>query len=107
MTVQTTIGPAEVATLRETFRGQVLLPQDEGYDTHRKVWNAMVDKRPGVILRCADTSDVVQAVRFARERDLLVSVRGGGHNVAGLAVCDDGVMIDLSAMRGVDVDPSA
>ena len=83
-----------------------MAPGDGDYDQTRKVWNAMIDRRPAAILRCADTSDVVEAVRFARERELLTTVRGGGHNIAGLAVCDDGVMIDLSGMRGVDVDPS-
>ena len=93
--------------LRDTFRGQILSPRDAGYDEARTVWNAMIDRRPAVILRCADSADVVTAVRFARERDLLLSVRGGGHNAAGMAVCDDGVMIDLSGMRDVAVDPGA
>ena len=67
----------------------------------------MIDRRPGVIARCTDTADVSRAVRFARERDLLVAVRGGGHNVAGTAVCDGGIVIDLSAMKGMWVDPQA
>jgi len=106
MTIQQAIGTSDLETLRDGFDGQVLGPADEGYDQARKVWNAMIDRRPAAILRCANTADVVKTVRFARERDVLTSVRGGGHNVAGLAVCDDGVMIDLSRMRAVDVDPA-
>jgi FAD/FMN-containing dehydrogenase len=90
-----------------TLQGQLLRPDDNGYDAARRVWNGMVDKRPALIARCAGESDVVSAVRFAREHDLLVSVRGGGHSVAGLAVCDGGLMIDLSLMKGIDIDPSA
>jgi hypothetical protein len=89
------------------LRGSVLRPADPGYDAARKVWNGMVDKRPGLIVRCAGTADTIHAVRFAREYDLLVSVRGGGHNVAGNAVCDGGLMIDLSPMKGIRVDPAA
>ena len=89
-----------------SVRGQVVLPHDETYDTSRMVWNAMIDRRPGAIVRCAGSADVVAAVRFARERDVLVSVRGGGHNVAGRAVADGALMIDLSPMRAVHVDPA-
>ena len=105
MTIPGTLDANDLSTLKETFEGRVLDPADEGYDQARRVWNAMIDRRPSAVLRCASTADVVRAVRFARERDLLTSVRGGGHNVAGLAVCDGGVMIDLSGMRGVEVDP--
>ncbi len=87
------------------LRGVVLRPSDDGYETARKVWNGMVDKRPALIARCAGTADVVDSVRFAREHDLLVSVRGGGHNYAGKSVCDGGLMIDLSPMKGIHVDP--
>src|SRR5262244_1329033 len=76
-------------------------------DGLRRIWNAMIDKRPALIARCMGTADVIQAVRFAAEHGSLVSVRGGGHNVAGTAVCDDGLMIDLSQMKGVHVDPAA
>jgi FAD/FMN-containing dehydrogenase len=88
------------------FRGQVLAPGDPGYDGARIVWNAMIDRRPALIARCAGTADVMRAVALAREQELLVSVRGGGHNIAGSAVCDDGLMIDLSGMRSVRVDPA-
>jgi FAD/FMN-containing dehydrogenase len=74
--------------------------------TPRKVWNGMVDKHPALIARCAGTADVVDCVRFAREHDLLASVRGGGHNYAGKSVCDGGLMIDLSPMKGIYVDPA-
>src|SRR5215213_9976284 len=94
-----------IADLRSAFRGQVLRPGDEGYDIARRVWNAMIDKRPAVIARCTDTADVVAAVRFARAQGLLVSVRSGGHNVAGNAVCDGGLVVDLSATKGIRVDP--
>jgi FAD/FMN-containing dehydrogenase len=87
------------------FRGNVIAPDDNRYDEARAVWNATVDRRPRLIARCSGTADVAAAVRFARDRDLEVAVRGGGHNVAGTAVCDDGIVIDLSAMRAVSVDP--
>src|SRR5204863_9072891 len=77
-----------------------------GYDDARAVWNGAVDRRPKLIARCAGAADVAAAVRFARDRDLQIAVRGGGHNVAGTAVCDDGIVIDLSAMRAVSVDPA-
>jgi FAD/FMN-containing dehydrogenase len=93
-----------VQQLREVFRGEILLPEDEGYDAARRVWNAMVDKRPELIARCRGVADVKSTVDFARENDLLLAVRGGSHNVAGKAVCDGGVVVDLSAMRGVRVD---
>ena len=87
------------------FRGNVIAPDDDGYDDARAVWNATVDRRPRLIARCSGTADVAAAVRFARDCDLEIAVRGGGHNVAGTAVCDDGIVIDLSAMRAVSVDP--
>ncbi len=93
-----------VNRLRAEFRGEVLEPGHETYDHARKVWNGMVDKRPALIARCAETSDVVAAVTFAREHGVLASVRGGGHNYAGKAVCDGGLMIDLSLMKGIHVD---
>lgn len=89
----------------DNFRGQVLARGDDGYDAARSIWNMMIDRRPGLILRCAGTADVISAVRFAAEHDLLVSVRGGGHNIAGSALCDGGVVIDLSPMRAVRVWP--
>lgn len=90
---------------RMGFRGPVLTPADAGYDETRKIWNAMIDRRPALIARCTGTADVLAAVRLARQHGLLSSVRGGGHNIAGLAVCEGGLMIDLSLMRGVWVDP--
>jgi FAD/FMN-containing dehydrogenase len=91
--------------LRGRFRGALLRPGEEGYDEARRVWNGAVDRRPALIARCAGADDVALAVRFARERDLPASVRGGGHAVAGHAVVDGGVMIDLSLMKAVRVDP--
>jgi FAD/FMN-containing dehydrogenase len=88
------------------FRGPVIARGDEGYDQARALWNGAIDRRPAVIARCLGASDVVAAVRYARERGLRVSIRGGGHNVAGLALVDDGLVVDLSAMRGVRTDPS-
>jgi len=86
------------------LRGQLLRPGETGYDTARTIWNAMVDKRPAMIARCAGVADVIRSVNFARNHGLLLSVRGGGHNVAGNAVCDGGLMIDLSLMRAIRVD---
>jgi hypothetical protein len=91
--------------LRAGLRGRLLGPDEDGYDRARSVWNGMIDHRPALIARCTGVTDVVAAVTFAREHDLLLSVRCGGHNIAGKAVCDGGLMIDLSPMRGVYVDP--
>ena len=93
------------ARLRQGFDGQVLLPDDDGYHQARRVWNALVDRRPAVIARCASPSDVAAAVRFGAERDFEIGVRCGGHSVLGLSVPDDGLMIDLSLLRAVRVDP--
>jgi FAD/FMN-containing dehydrogenase len=89
---------------KTAFRGTLLAPDDAAYDETRQVWNAMIDRRPALIARCSGTVDVVRAVQFAREHRIVSSVRGGGHNIAGLAVCDGGLMIDLSLLRGVWVD---
>ena len=91
--------------LRGGLRGTLLLQGEDGYDAARKVYNAMIDHRPAAIVRCSGADDVICAVNFARNNDLLVSVRGGGHNVSGNAVCDGGLMIDLSPMKSVRVDP--
>ncbi|WP_243287008.1 FAD-binding oxidoreductase [Geothrix terrae] len=99
--------PEGFQAFRGAFSGALLVPGDEGYEDTRRIWNGMIDRRPGLIARCAGTADVAQAVRLARRHGLLVSVRGGGHNIAGLAVCEGGLMIDLSTMRGVWVDPGA
>ncbi|MEZ4861004.1 MAG: FAD-binding oxidoreductase [Caldilineaceae bacterium] len=99
---------AQVAinNLKASLQGELLCPADPGYDAARTVWNAMIDRRPALIARCTTANDVVQAVNFARTQEMIVSVRGGGHNVAGKAVCDDGLMIDLSPMKGIQVDPA-
>ena len=97
---------AAVAELHAGVRGELLRPGDAGFDTARTVWNGMIDKTPALILRCAGVSDVIAAVTFARRHSLLVAVRGGGHNVSGNAVCDGGLVIDLSRMKGVRVDPA-
>ncbi|MBE9552630.1 MAG: FAD-binding oxidoreductase [Proteobacteria bacterium] len=95
----------DLEALSGGLRGEVCVAGDDGYDEARTIWNAMVDKRPGMIVRCAGAADVALAVKFASERNLLVAVRSGGHNIAGNAVCDDGLMIDLSRMTSVRVDP--
>ncbi len=100
------IDPALVAAFGSQLRGDLLQPGDAGYDEARKLYNGMIDKRPAFIARCADAADVIAAVNFGRDHGLLVAVRGGGHNGAGLGSCDDGLVIDLSAMRSVQVDPA-
>src|SRR6266571_5943118 len=106
-----TIGPrfAEevVKKFRASLRGELLIPGDPDFDTARKVVNGAIDKTPALIVRCAGVADVMSSVKFARANELTVAVRGGGHNVAGNAVCDDGIVIDLSQLRGVHVDPRA
>jgi FAD/FMN-containing dehydrogenase len=101
------VSPEILQAFKAGFRGAVLAPDAPEYEETRKIWNAMIDRRPGLIVRCTGTTDVVAAVRFARQHQFLLSVRGGGHNIAGLAVCDGGLMIDLSLMKGVWVDPQA
>src|SRR5918998_5926076 len=97
----------EAMKLPEGFTGEVLRPADPGYDEARVVWNGMIDRRPALIVRPMTTSDVSTAIRFARERELVVAVRCGGHSIPGLSTCDDGVLIDLSRMRGAQVDAQA
>ncbi|WP_372624409.1 FAD-binding oxidoreductase [Falsiroseomonas sp.] len=102
------IDATEISALRARLRGQVLLPGDPGYDEARQVWNGMIDRRPALILRCAGAADVVQGVRFASAHGgLLTAIRGGGHNIAGSAVCEGGLMLDLSPMKAVRIDPAA
>jgi FAD/FMN-containing dehydrogenase len=96
---------ADLQAFAAGFRGDLLRPAAPGYDDARKVWNGMIDRRPALIARCAGPADVVAAVNFARDHDLLVSVKGGGHNITGNAVCAQGLMIDLSRMKGIRVDP--
>jgi FAD/FMN-containing dehydrogenase len=100
------VSDAEVKSLAGVFSGELIAPGNPRYETARRVWNGMVDRRPALIARCAHEGDVIAALRFARERGLPVAVRGGGHNVAGNAVCDGGVVIDLSAQKGIHVDPA-
>lgn len=96
---------AALQTLRDNFRGTIVSPQDPGYDDARSLYNAMMDKRPAAIARCADVADVIAAVNFGRDSGLLIAVRGGGHNGAGLGSCDDGLVIDLGSMKGIRVNP--
>ncbi len=98
---------AAVATLKANLRGRLLQPGDPDYGEARKVYNAMIDKKPRLIARCADVADVIHCVNFAREHHLLVAIRGGGHNGAGLGTCDDGLVIDLSPIKYIRVDPTA
>jgi FAD/FMN-containing dehydrogenase len=106
-TTEDMLEPAKVRRLEASLRGSVLQPGTVAYETARRVHNAMIDRRPSLIVRCAGASDVVNAVNFARESELLVAVRSGGHNVAGTAVCDGGIVIDLSQLKGIRVDPAA
>jgi FAD/FMN-containing dehydrogenase len=101
------ISSEAVAALRSALRGTVVLPGEDGYDTARTIWNAMIDRRPGLVVRCLGASDVINAVKLARDEKLLVAVRSGGHNIAGNAVCDGGLLIDLSLMKSVHVDPAS
>jgi FAD/FMN-containing dehydrogenase len=98
--------PELISKMKANLRGRVILPGDQDYNEARKVYNGMIDKHPKLIVRCDNVADVRLAVEFARENDLLVAVRGGCHNGAGLATCDDGMVIDLSQMKGVRFDPS-
>ena len=102
----TALDDAALGDLARHFRGELIRPRDPRYDAARAIWNGAIDRHPGLVARCTGTADVRAAVRFARERDLLVAVRGGGHNVAGTAVCDGGLVIDLSPMKGLWVDPA-
>src|SRR4029453_2101459 len=100
------IGEATLAELESTLRGRLVRPGDPDYDQARAVWNAAHDRRPALIIRCAGAADVVRAVEFARSEGLQVAVRGGAHSVAGFSTSDGGVVIDLSPMKGVGVDPA-
>jgi len=99
-----TISDSVIETLKTQIRGKVLLPDDPDYEEARKIWNAMIDRRPAVIVQCAAADDVLPAISYARENGLELSIRGGGHNIAGSALCDNGVLIDLSNMKTVSVD---
>ncbi|HWX97465.1 MAG TPA: FAD-binding oxidoreductase [Solirubrobacteraceae bacterium] len=107
-TIAPVLGEATVQELREAIRGHVLRPEDDGYTEASRIWNGAFDgRRPAMIIRCSGAADVIAAVGFARSNDLAIAVRGGGHSIAGFSSCDDGVVIDLSAMASVRVDPQA
>jgi UDP-N-acetylenolpyruvoylglucosamine reductase len=99
------VSEPNIQSLQSRLRGQLIRPADPAYESARRVYNGMIDKRPAMIVRCADVADVINAVNFARENRLTVAIRGGSHNVAGFAVCDGGLVIDLSSMKGIRVDP--
>lgn len=102
-----TISDTVIDTLKKQLRGNILLPDDPDYEEARRIWNAMIDRRPAGIVQCAGVADVMLSVRVARDNDLLVSVRGGGHNIAGTAIRDDSLMIDLSGMKSVHINPDS
>ena len=102
----TTLDPSVANDLKKRIQGEILTADSPGYDQVRAIWNAMIDRKPALIARCKTADDVVQCVKFATQHGLLVAVRGGGHNIAGNAVCDGGLLIDLSLMRAVRVDAS-
>src|SRR5947209_1033724 len=104
--IATTLEKATVQDLRSRMRGAVIQPGDPGYEPARRVYNAMIDRHPALITHCADVADVISAVNFARQHQLTLAVRGGGHNGAGLGTCDGGLVIDLSRMKGIRVDPT-
>src|SRR5437667_9222595 len=95
-----------VSTLQQSLRGRLIGPSDADYDAARALYNGMIDKRPRLIARCADVADVIAAVNYGREQGLLIAVRGGGHSGPGLGSVNDGLVIDLSTMKGVRVDPA-
>ncbi|MFA4934966.1 MAG: FAD-dependent oxidoreductase, partial [Candidatus Methanoperedens sp.] len=105
VTMTKALEEAAVQEFKASLRGELIRPGDAGYDDARKIYNGMIDKRPALIARCTGAVDVINAVNFARANKLLVAVRGGGHNVAGNAVCDGGIVIDLSRMKGIRIDP--
>src|SRR5256714_10675497 len=106
MSVTQTLDSGSLEKLRGGFRGRLIQPGDDEYDSGRIGWNAIADRHPALLARCTRVEDVVAAVRFAREHDLVIAVRGGGHSVAGFSTCDGGLLIDLSGMRAVMVDPA-
>jgi FAD/FMN-containing dehydrogenase len=102
---ETTLNKATIEDFRKSLRSQLLCPSDAGYDEARKIWNADIDKHPALIARCAGVADVINSVNFARDNNLLVSVRGGGHNFRGTCIAEGGLVIDLSQMNSIRVDP--
>ncbi|HET9857776.1 MAG TPA: FAD-binding protein, partial [Chthoniobacterales bacterium] len=101
------LDPDSIKNLKASLRGALLEPSDESYDQARKVYNAMISKKPRLIAACADVADVIALVNFARQNRLLLSIRGGGHNAGGLGICDDGLVIDLEPIKYTRVDPTA
>ncbi len=106
-TAEAQLDAEQLAGLAARVRGPLLTEDSPGYDDARSIWNALIDRRPALIVQCSGAADVVDAVNFAREQGLTLSIKAGGHNVAGNAVNDGGIVIDLSQMRGVTVDPPA
>ncbi len=96
-----------IADFKRNLRGRLIEPDDKDYDEARKVYNGMIHKKPRLIVRCADVADVIRSVNFGRENDLLVAIRGGGHNAGGLGICDNGLVIDLASIKYTRVDPAA
>jgi FAD/FMN-containing dehydrogenase len=103
---ETTLQEDTLRKLKEGLRGELILADEPGYNDARSIWNAMIDRRPALIARCLGVGDVITCVNFAREHGVILSIKGGGHNISGLAVCEGGLMLDMSRMRGVWVDPS-
>ncbi len=101
----TALDPSALSRFREGFAGEIVLPDDAGYDAARIVWNGMIDRRPAIVVRPTGVADVLAALRFAREQGLQIAVRSGGHSIPGFSTCDGGIVIDLSSMRGARVDP--
>ena len=99
--------PSAIGEFRTSLRGPSFCPGEHGYDEARKIHNAMIDRRPAIIAQCAGVADVIATVKFAREHEVAASVRGTGHNVAGISLCDGGIVIDLSAMKGIHMNPMA
>src|SRR2546423_815789 len=97
--------PTVLQDLKAHLRDELICPNEHGYDAARKIWNELSDKYPAMIVRCIDVADVVTTVQFARDQHLLVAVRSGGHSISGNSVCDGGIVIDLSCMKGIWVDP--
>src|SRR4051812_11472876 len=104
---RTVLGDGTPSELTESVRGDVIEPADPGYDEARAIWNGAHDGRPALIVRCAGAADVIEALRFGRSQDLSIAVRGGGHSIPGFSTVDGGIVIDLSQMHGVRVDPAA
>src|SRR6266567_3771827 len=104
--IEQALRPATLRDLKTGLHGELICPHDDGYDAARKVWNGMIDKYPALIVRCADQTDVINSIRFAQSQRLPVAMRSGGHSLAGISVCDGGLVIDLSPMKGVIIDPN-